>query len=142
MSRLADSMLYSPLKSPMSSLVPFFNDNALSIVLHLLAILAIAFLVNRGLRAAADRLITPASGQSRAEQLREEKSRRLSLTVYRIASSAVWLIAALTALPLLGISVLPALTVLGVMGLALGLGGQHVIRDLIAGFYIVWEDQF
>jgi small conductance mechanosensitive channel len=126
----------------MSSLVPFLNDSALSIVLHLLAILVIALLVSRALRAAADRLVTPASGQSRADQLREQNSRKLSSIIYRIGSAAVWLVAALSALPQLGISVLPALVVLAVTGVALGLGGQHVIRDLIAGFYIVWEDQF
>jgi small conductance mechanosensitive channel len=126
----------------MSSLVPFLNDSALSFALHLLAILVIALLANRALRAAADRLITPASGQSRAEQLREQNSRKLSSNIYRIASTIVWLVAALTALPELGISVLPALVILGVAGLAFSLGGQHVIRDLIAGFHIVWEDQF
>jgi small conductance mechanosensitive channel len=126
----------------MSSLVPFLNDSALSFALHLLAILVIALLANRALRAAADRLIIPASGQSRAEQLREQNSRKLSSNIYRIASTIVWLVAALTALPELGISVLPALVILGVAGLAFSLGGQHVIRDLIAGFHIVWEDQF
>src|ERR1051326_7427634 len=46
---LANSMLYSPDQSLMSSILPFLNESALPITLRLLAILGITLLVNRSL---------------------------------------------------------------------------------------------
>src|SRR5882762_3297783 len=92
---LADSMLYSPDESPMSSTVPFLNAATLSIVLHLLLIFVIALLLNRFLRPLTNLLITPAVGQSRSEQLREQQTRALASIVYGVASKVVWIIAVL-----------------------------------------------
>ena len=138
----ADSMLYSPVESPMSSTVPFLTASTLSIVLHLLGIFVVALFVNRSLRAATNLLIKPAAGQGRAEQLREQQTRLVAQSIYSVASRVIWAVAILTALDQFGISPVPALIVLAVAGLAAGLGAQHVIRDAIAGFYILWEDQF
>jgi small conductance mechanosensitive channel len=45
-------------------------------------------------------------------------------------------------LPKLGIDPLPAVTLAGLASLALGFGAQTLVRDVIAGFYIVLEDQY
>jgi len=137
-----ESMLYSPVESPMSSTVPFLTASTLSIVLHLLGIFLVALFVNRSLRAATNLLIKPAAGQGRAEQLREQQTRMVAQSVYSVASGVIWAVAILTALDQFGISPVPALIVLAVAGLAASLGAQHVVRDAIAGFYILWEDQF
>jgi small-conductance mechanosensitive channel len=42
----------------------------------------------------------------------------------------------------LGIAIGPLLTAAGIVGLALGFGGQYLIRDLIAGFFIILENQY
>lgn len=135
----ADSMLYSPVESPMSS---FLNDSAIGIALRLLIVVLAALLVNRLARALSQRMVRPASGSSRAEQAREQQSRALAETTYKICSGVVWLIAALTALALAGINELPALTILIVGGVAAGLAAQNVLRDVIAGYHIVLEDQY
>ena len=41
-----------------------------------------------------------------------------------------------------GIDVGPLLASAGVVGIAVGLGAQNLIKDLIAGFAILYEDQF
>jgi moderate conductance mechanosensitive channel len=87
-------------------------------------------------------LIRPASGQSRAEQAREQQTRTLASVAYGVASKVVWLAAILTALQQIGISPLPALVLAGVAGLAVGLGAQGAVRDVISGCYIVLEDQY
>jgi small-conductance mechanosensitive channel len=139
---LAESMLYSPDESPMSSIVPYLNASTLAIVLHLLGIGAIALLLNRSLRAASNLLVNPAAGQSRSEQLREQQTRELAEIVYSVASKAVWLIAILTALDQVGINPLPALALAGLVAIAIGFGAQNLIRDAITGFHIVLEDQY
>ena len=110
--------------------------------LHLLEILLLALLANRLVRAATNAMIRPAASQSRAAQLRERETRALASTLYRVATTIVWVFAALTALPEFGLSVWPAAGVAGLGLLGLGFGGHHLVRDAIAGICIVMEDQF
>ena len=126
----------------MSSTVPYSNAATLSIVLHLLAIFVLALLLNRFLRVLTNLLIKPAAGQSRSEQLREQQTQTLAGVVYGAASKVVWMIAVLTALDRVGINPIPSLTVLGLAAIAIGLGAQNLVRDVISGFYIVLEDQY
>ena len=126
----------------MSSTVSFLTESTLSIVLHVLGIFVVALLVNRLLRTASNSLVKPAASQGRTEQLREQQTRMLAQTIYSVASKIIWVVAVLTALDQLGISPIPSLIVLAVAGVAASMGAQHVIRDVIAGFYIVSEDQF
>jgi moderate conductance mechanosensitive channel len=126
----------------MSSLVAYLNESTLSIALHLLGIFVIALLLNRFLRVTTNLLIKPASSQSRAEQAREQQSRSLAGVAYSAVSKAIWVIAILTALDKVGINPTPALTLAGLAGVAVGFGAQNLVRDVIAGFYIVLEDQY
>ena len=59
-----------------------------------------------------------------------------------IFSAAIWLIAILTLLPQFGIDIAPVLAAVGVGGLALGLATQNIIKDYLAGIFILLEDQF
>jgi len=61
---------------------------------------------------------------------------RGSLTV------VVWLMAGMMILKELGVEIGPLLASAGVAGVALGFGGQWLIRDLIAGLFIVLENQY
>lgn len=122
----------------------FYNwvDLSIPTVLRLLGILVIALVVNRLLRAATKLIIKQATAQTRQSQLREQQTRTLAGIVYSTGSKIVWLIALLTALEKTGISILPAVTFAGLASLALGFGAQNLVRDVIAGFYIVLEDQY
>jgi small-conductance mechanosensitive channel len=87
-------------------------------------------------------LIKPAALQTRMAQAREQQTRELAGTLYNAGSKIVWVVAVLTALPEFGISVLPAVALGGLALLAFGFGAQNLVRDLIAGFHIVFEDQY
>jgi moderate conductance mechanosensitive channel len=126
----------------MSSLPAYFTENAASTLFRLLLLLLIALLVNRALRLASGLLVRPAASQSRSDQAREQQTRALANLAYAIASKVVWTVAALTAMDRLGISPVPALLFLGLAGLAVGFGAQNLVRDVIAGIYIVLEDQY
>ncbi|HUI74727.1 MAG TPA: mechanosensitive ion channel domain-containing protein [Candidatus Acidoferrum sp.] len=126
----------------MSTLVSLLSGFSLSTAIHLLAILLIALLLNRFLHLMTRFLIKPAAGQSRSSQLREQQARTLAGILYSTGSKIIWVIAILTALSEVGINPLPALTLAGLASVAIGFGAQTVIRDVIAGFYIVFEDQY
>jgi len=105
-------------------------------------ILVIALVANRLLRATNNLMIKTATAQTRQSQLREQQTRTLAGIIYGAGSKVVWAIALLTALDKLQINILPAVTFAGLASLALGFGAQTLVRDVIAGFYIVLEDQF
>lgn len=109
---------------------------------RLLGIFVLALLANRLLRAATKLIIKKATAQTRQAQLREQQTRTLADIVYGTGSKVVWAVALLTAIDKLGINILPAVTLAGLASLALGFGAQTLVRDVIAGFYIILEDQF
>jgi moderate conductance mechanosensitive channel len=126
------------MSSPFSAWFNFTIPNAL----HLFAILVLALLLNRLLRRLANSLIKPADSQARAAQNREQQTRTLANALYSAGSKMVWSVALLTALPEFGISVLPVVVLAGLLLLGLGIGGQNVVRDILAGFSIAFEDQY
>jgi small conductance mechanosensitive channel len=58
-----------------------------------------------------------------------------------LATALVGFVAILMLLRELSIDVLPILTGAGIAGLAIGFGAQHLVRDVIAGFFLILEDQ-
>jgi small conductance mechanosensitive channel len=126
------------MSSPFANWLSFTIQNAL----HVAGILVLALLCNRLLRRATGRLVQPAASQGRAAQAREQQTRALADRIYGAGSALIWVIAVLTALPEFGISALPATVVLGAVLLGLGLGVRNVVRDVVAGLHIAFEDQY
>jgi small conductance mechanosensitive channel len=54
----------------------------------------------------------------------------------------VWTVAALLVIGAFGIELGPLLAGVGIVGIAVGLGAQTLVRDFIAGFFMIMEDQF
>jgi small-conductance mechanosensitive channel len=126
----------------MTSLPIHWPEFTFSTLLDLVAILFIALLVNRFLRVMTNLMIKPAASQSRAAQVREQQTRTLAGVLYSSGSKVVWVVALLMALEQLHVEIAPALTVAGLASVAVGFGAQNLVRDLITGFYIVFEDQY
>ena len=82
-----------------------------------------------------------AAAVARVEQAREQQTRTLAAIVYSTGSKVVWAVALLIALDKF-INVTPAVALASVASLSLGFGAQHLVRDVITGFYIVLEDQY
>jgi len=54
----------------------------------------------------------------------------------------VWVISGMVVLSEMGVEIGPLIAAAGIAGLAFGFGGQYLIRDLIAGLFIVLENQY
>ncbi|MDD3712997.1 MAG: mechanosensitive ion channel family protein [Candidatus Izemoplasmatales bacterium] len=78
--------------------------------------------------------------------LREGPNRKRRVTMLKVTNSlinyTVKIIALLVILSIWGVDVIPALAGLGILGLVVGLGAQSLIKDLIAGFFIIFEHHF
>ncbi|MFC4302061.1 mechanosensitive ion channel family protein [Cohnella boryungensis] len=82
----------------------------------------------------------------------EKKSRRLKLRKRRVQTmgrllknASAYLINFISILLILGefhIQIAPLLAGAGVIGLAIGFGAQSLVKDVITGFFIIFEDQF
>lgn len=72
-------------------------------------------------------------------QKRKKTMAKVTLSIIRYA---VGLVSILIILAIWGVNVVPALAGLGIMGLVIGLGAQKFINDLIAGFFIIFEQHF
>jgi moderate conductance mechanosensitive channel len=110
---------------------------------RLLAILLLSLLLNRLLRIFTQRLVQSAGAPGgRAAQMHEQQTRTLAGVLYSAGTAVIVILALLLALPVFGFNVTPLAAAAGLASLALGFGAQHVVRDVINGFFAVFEDQY
>ena len=126
----------------MSSFLANLPDFTLTNLLHLLIIFGVAVILNRLLRVSTKLIVKPATTPSRTAQAREQQTRTLSEVIYSVGSKIVWTAALLTAALEIGINITPIAILAGLAALAVGLGAQNLVRDVITGFYIIMEDQY
>jgi small-conductance mechanosensitive channel len=85
------------------------------------------------------RLIQAGRISKEAEVKRED-------TLIRVLSGTstivIWVVMLLMLLSQAGIAIGPILAAAGVAGIAVGFGGQYLIRDLISGVFIILENQY
>ena len=67
---------------------------------------------------------------------------QLEWLLYRVLRVIVWIIAFLMVLGVLQIDIGPAIAGLGILGLAVSLGTQSLIKDYIGGAFILIENQY
>ncbi len=109
---------------------------------RIVATVLIALLAIRGLRALSSRLVELAKTQTRVAQMREAQTRTMAGLAYGIGVTIVLAFALLEILNELGFAITPIAAVATLGGLSVGFGAQHLVKDLINGFFIVLEDQF
>jgi small-conductance mechanosensitive channel len=112
--------------------------------LRLASIVLIALILNRVLRTLTRRLIPAAGaeGLGRIGRMREQHTKTLAGLLYSAGTAVIIIGAILTALPEFGFNITPIAAVAGLASLAFGFGAQHLVRDLINGFFVIVEDQF
>src|SRR6266853_2250399 len=121
-----------------------WTDLAFGHSLRLASIVLIAVILNRLLRMLTRRLIPApgAEGPGRIARMREQHTKTLAGLLYSAGTAVIIIGAILTALPEFGFNITPIAAVAGLASLAFGFGAQHLVRDLINGFFAIVEDQF
>src|SRR4029077_14190350 len=121
-----------------------WTDFAVARGIRIAAILLIALILNRLLRSLTRRLIPAAGTQvlGRIARMREQPVKTLAGLLYSAGTAVIVVGAILTTLPEFGFNVTPIAAAAGLASLAIGFGAQHLVRDLINGFFIIIEDQF
>ena len=121
-----------------------WTDFAVGHGLRLASILLIALILNRLLRTLTKRLVPSATAENlgRIARMRDQHVKTLAGLLYSAGTAVIIVGAVLTALPELGFNITPIAAVAGLASLAFGFGAQHLVRDLINGFFMITEDQF
>ena len=122
---------------------------ALAVALRVIAVRVIRHGVARASARAERPEISPVEGpqlDSAAAQIAGERTRQRAAAIGTLLTSSVTVIIAvttiLTILPILGIAITPLLASAGVIGVALGFGAQTLVKDYVAGIFIILEDQY
>jgi moderate conductance mechanosensitive channel len=106
------------------------------------AILLLAYILTRVLKAITKGLIQISTSPTRAAQLREHQTRKVAGILYSLGSAIIVCAAIAATLPELGFHIESLLAAAGVAGIVVGIGAQSLIKDVVNGFFIVFEDQF
>src|SRR5262245_7358234 len=111
---------------------------------RLVVIVTSAYLATRCIHFLIDSLkIFLVSRDASQTDLLERKKRvdTLGQLLRVVATLLVIGVATLMALSLFNVDIRPILTGAGIAGLAVGFGAQNLVRDIIAGFFLILEDQ-
>jgi small conductance mechanosensitive channel len=106
-----------------------------------IAFLAVRLAINAAVAGVLERRGRQAEGPMSPVEL-ERRVRTLQRLAMRIAGSVIVVIAALMILEEFTIDIGPAVAGLGVAGIAVGLGAQTLVKDWLAGIFIVLENQY
>lgn len=104
------------------------------IVLRTAVAISVRHLIERRTAESGEGILPPAELERRVNTI--------GRLVVRIAGSLIAVVAVLMALDLFGIDIGPAVAGLGVIGIAVGLGAQTLVKDWLAGIFIVLENQY
>jgi small conductance mechanosensitive channel len=119
--------------------------NAVQGLIRIAIIIAIAYFVVRLLRAGLNRLEAFLIGTTaRSEDTALATSKRirtLSSVIWTLSVGLLWFVVVLITLSQIGVNIGPILAGAGVLGLAVGFGAQHLVRDLVSGCFLLIENQ-
>ncbi|WP_409327970.1 mechanosensitive ion channel family protein [Staphylococcus pseudoxylosus] len=110
-------------------------SNLIMIIVYVVAAWIILHFVNKGI-AQFFKI------QNKSKNGNKKRSKTLISLVQNVVSYVVWFIVLTTILSKFGISVGGIIASAGVVGLAVGFGAQTVVKDIITGFFIIFENQF
>ena len=121
-------------------LTPWLLSHGLRIVVILIGAYILNKLATRFIEKIVRVSVTTDQHLTQAQEIKREN------TLIRIfswtTSIIIVLVSAMMVLQELGVPIGPILAGAGIVGLAVGFGGQYLIRDLITGFFMILENQY
>ena len=139
-----------------SDVVPVLVDKPLKVVI----VVAVAFVANWLVHRGINRFVRRIQGEPAREALtqlvegqtptdtqplrmrRAQRAETVAALLRSVASMVIWVLAFLTVLNQLGIELAPLIAGVSIVGVALSFGAQNLVRDFLAGIFILLEDQF
>jgi len=111
-------------------------------ILLVIAIAAAVHFLSRRLFPTILKKTISARMRGHTEEEMEQRTNTLSRISVNSCLAVIIIIALFTILDEIGVPIAPALAGFGIAGIAVGFGAQSLIRDLIAGIFILLENQY
>jgi small-conductance mechanosensitive channel len=108
----------------------------------LIGILVVAFILTRLLKLVTSRLERFSRRVPERTAIRSQQLRTLASVIQSVGTFVILFLAALQILPLFDVDAKPILASAGIVGLAVGFGAQTLVKDVINGFFILFENQY
>ncbi|TFE01445.1 mechanosensitive ion channel family protein [Jeotgalibacillus salarius] len=127
------------------SIIAYLTDEAVWISFGLTAIKIILIIVIAGIVVRVVKKVIVNVFKVRARgpvQVSARRENTLLKLLQNVVSYVVYFIAVLAVLSAFEIDVRGLIAGAGIIGLAVGFGAQNLVRDIITGFFIIFEDQF
>ncbi|RLL41323.1 mechanosensitive ion channel family protein [Oceanobacillus piezotolerans] len=119
---------------------PVLWTNIITGFVKIVVIVLLAVLIVKVVRKLIDRFFT--NRQKGPLRISKRRENTLTKLIKSIIAYFVYFVAIVMILSVFNINVGPLLAGAGVLGLAIGFGAQNLVRDVISGFFIIFEDQF
>jgi small conductance mechanosensitive channel len=128
----------------MTNFLSRWTDLLVSRGLRLAGILLLAIVLIRLMRGFTRRLVKKAGAEAgtRPGRMREQQTQTVAQILHNAGVFIIVGLALLMSLREFGYDVAPLAAAAGLASLALGFGAQNLVRDVINGFFIVFEDQY
>lgn len=124
----------------LESLIPWLMSNGIRILLIVVGAIVISKVITKIIeRAIRVAVVSSAYDSKEAEEKRENTLIQIFNVTVR---TLIFLVAGLMILDQFGLEIGPMIAAAGIAGVALGFGGQYLIRDIITGLFIILENQY
>ena len=122
----------------------WFQGAPLHILIIVVASLILQKFGRRAITRAMNRIATAdfVPGPTRTVARQKERAQTLGSILKSTLNGTIWLVASTMLLSEFGLNLGPLIASAGVLGVALGLGAQTIVRDILAGIFMLVEDQY
>ncbi len=122
----------------------WLSGTPLRIILILASAIFIQFFASRAITRAMNRLATAdlLPGPRNLVARQKERARTIGTVLSSTMNSVIWIVAIAMAVGEFGFNLGPIIASAGVIGVALGLGAQTIVRDVLSGIFMLVEDQY
>jgi small-conductance mechanosensitive channel len=120
---------------------PYLLNGLQVLIVFLIAYLSVLIAVRaiRTLRKQSVRMMLKAGAQAQTEV--EKRAETIANVIRKVVVLLIWATAFMMALQKLGFAIGPLLASFGLLGVALGFGAQNLVKDVLAGLFLLFENQ-
>ncbi len=122
----------------------WLGGTPLRILLILASAILTQFFASRAITRTMNRLATTnlLPGPRNLVARQRERARTIGTVLSSTMNPIIWIIAIAMAVGEFGFNLGPIIASAGVIGIALGLGAQTIVRDVLSGIFMLVEDQY
>lgn len=126
---------------PVLERVPMLAPFA-GVIMVLLRVLLLIVLAKIGLKIGAIVITNVFAAENTRRRMEARKAKTIGVLLKSVLRYVVYFLLAISVIDALGAPTSSIIASAGIVGLAVGFGAQNLVRDVLTGFFILFEDQF